>query len=160
MRKLLISILSVLTLGVLGGCSKKMPTGDLVSLDYTRSGTVAGYEYEGHVLPDSTGGYIIRSMKENYGPLYEKKVDAETVAKLRELIELEKMYAYKSSCQPTFEVLDGYSWHFHATFSDGGEIDSHGSNAWPDGGGLGVIHAFLIKFVAGGTQIDTSSSED
>ena len=160
MRRLLINIFSVLTLGLLGGCSKTMPTGDLVSLEYTRSGTVAGYEYEGHVILDSTGGYIVRSMKENYGPLFEKKVDAETVIRLRDIIEREKMYAYKSSYQPTAEVLDGYSWHFRATFSDGGEIDSHGSNAWPDGGGLGVIHAFLIKFVAGGTQIDTSSSED
>ena len=62
MRKLLISILSVLTMGLLTGCSKTMPTGDLVSLEYTRSGTVAGYEYEGRVESDGSGGYVVRAM--------------------------------------------------------------------------------------------------
>jgi len=160
MRRLLINIFSVLTLGLLSGCSKTMPTGDLVSLEYTRSGTVAGYEYEGRIEADGNGDYIIRAMQEYYGPLYEKKVDAEAVTKLRDIIEREKIYAYKSNYQSTLNVLDGYSWHFHATFSDGGEIDSHGNNAWPDGGGLGVVHAYLVKLVAGGTEISTSDRKD
>jgi len=159
MRKLLISILSVLTMGLLTGCSKTMPTGDLVSLEYTRSGTVAGYEYEGRVESDGSGGYVVRAMQEYYGPVYEKHVDAEAVSKLRTIIENEKMYVFKKNYKPKLEVLDGYSWHFHAAFSDGGEIESSGDNAWPDGGGLGVVHAYLVKLVEGGRRIDTPNDD-
>ena len=35
--------------GVLSCALKKMPDGELVSVEYTRSGTMAGYVYEGHV---------------------------------------------------------------------------------------------------------------
>lgn len=157
MKKLLIPILSILTLCLPSGCGKSMPSGQLLSLDYTRTGTVDGYEYEGHVVTDSNDTYIIRAMTEYYGPLYEKKADAETIGRLRDIIEREKIYAYDSDYQPTTEVHDGYSWHFRATFTGGDVIESSGNNAWPDGGGLGYIHAYLIKLVEGGTQLDSDS---
>ena len=73
--------------GVLSCALKKMPEGELLSLDYTRSGTMAGYVYEGHVERDSTGAFVLRAMKENYGPLFEKKLDSETMMKFRQIIE-------------------------------------------------------------------------
>ena len=141
--------------GVLSCALKKMPEGELLSLDYTRSGTMAGYVYEGHVERDSTGAFVLRAMKENYGPLFEKKLDSETMMKFRQIIEEEMMYKYKESYIPTLEVLDGWGWSFHATFSDGSVISSHGSNESPKGNGLDRISDYMAELVQDGVQIET-----
>ena len=141
--------------GVLSCAMKKMPEGELVSVEYTRSGTMAGYVYEGHVERDSTGAFVLRAMKENYGPLFEKILDAEVMGKFRQIIEEEKMYKYKESYMPTLEVLDGWGWSFHATFSDGSVISSHGSNASPSDNGLDRIRNYMAELVQDGVQIET-----
>lgn len=141
--------------GVLSCALKKMPEGELVSVEYTRSGTMAGYVYEGHVERDSTGAFVLRAMKENYGPLFEKILDAEVMGKFRQIIEEEKMYKYKESYMPTLEVLDGWGWSFHATFSDGSVISSHGSNASPSDNGLDRIRNYMAELVQDGVQIET-----
>ena len=141
--------------GMLSCALKKMPEGELVSVDYTHSGTMAGYVYEGHVERDSTGAFVLRAMKENYGPLFEKKLDPETMMKFRQIIEEEKMYKYNESYRPTLEVLDGWGWSFHATFSDGSVISSYGSNASPDGNGLDRICDYMTELVQDGVQIET-----
>ena len=141
--------------GVLSCAMKKMPEGELVSVEYTRSGTMAGYVYEGHVERDSTGAFVLRAMKENYGPLFEKKLDAEVMGRFRQIIEEEKMYKYKESYMPTLEVLDGWGWSFHATFSDGSVISSHGSNASPSDNGLDRIRNYMAELVQDGVQIET-----
>ena len=141
--------------GVLSCAMKKMPEGELVSVEYTRSGTMAGYVYEGHVERDLTGAFVLRAMKENYGPLFEKILDAEVMGKFRQIIEEEKMYKYKESYMPTLEVLDGWGWSFHATFSDGSVISSHGSNASPSDNGLDRIRNYMTELVQDGVQIET-----
>lgn len=141
--------------GVLSCALKKMPDGELVSVEYTRSGTMAGYVYEGHVERDSTGAFVLRAMKENYGPLFEKKLDVATMRKFRQIIEEEKMYKYKESYTPMLEVLDGWSWSFHATFSDGSVISSHGSNASPRDNGLNRIRDYMAELIQDGVQIET-----
>ena len=141
--------------GVLSCALKKMPEGELVSVEYTRSGTMAGYVYEGQVERDSTGAFVLRAMKENYGPLFEKILDAEVMGKFRQIIEEEKMYKYKESYMPTLEVLDGWGWSFHATFSDGSVISSHGSNASPSDNGLDRIRNYMAELVQDGVQIET-----
>ena len=140
--------------------SKKMPEGDLVGLEYTRSGTMAGYEYEGRVKQDSTGAFVLRAMKEAYGPLFEKKLDVETMKKFRQIIEEEKMYRYKEAYRPVFEVLDGWSWTFVARFSDGSKIYSHGSNASPSGDGLSRIRGYISELIQDGVQIENLEDED
>ena len=135
-------------LSLVGCASKKvMPAGDLVGVSYTQSGTMAGYEYEGRVEQDSTGVFVLRAMKENYGPLFEKRVDAEVMRKFRQIIEEEQMYAYKESYEPKFEVLDGTMWSFHAVFSDGTTISSGGANASPDGNGLTRIVNYMTELI-------------
>ena len=95
--------------GVLSCALKKMPDGELVSVEYTRSGTMAGYVYEGHVERDSTGAFVLRAMKENYGPLFEKKLDVATMRKFRQIIEEEKMYEvlYEVTLDLQYEDEDG-----------------------------------------------------
>ena len=147
-------------LSILGCAPKKlMPESELVSVEYTRSGTMAGYEYEGRVKQDSTGSFVLRAMKESYGPLFEKKLDAGAMKQFRQIIEEEKMYQYKDSYLPKMEVLDGWGWSFHARFSDGASIDSYGSNARPDGNGLGRIHALMDSLIQDGIQIDFPEEE-
>jgi len=149
---LFICIISGL-LGALGCAPKKMPEGDLLSVEYTRSGTMAGYEYEGRLKQDSTGGFVLHAMRETYGPLYEKKLDDVVVRKFRQIIEEEKMYKYKEVYRPTMEVLDGWGWSFHATFSDGSVISSHGSNASPRDNGLHRIRGLMQELAEDGEEL-------
>ena len=141
--------------GMLSCALKKMPEGELVSVDYTHSGTMAGYVYEGHVERDSTGAFVLRAMKENYGPLFEKELDVEAMRTFRQIIEEEEMYKYKESYMPMMEVLDGWGWSFHATFSDGSVISSHGSNASPGDNGLDRIRNYMAELIQDGVQIET-----
>ena len=58
--------------GVLGCALKKMPEGELVRVEFSRHGTMARAVFEGCVERDSTGSFVLRAMKETYGPLFEK----------------------------------------------------------------------------------------
>ena len=69
------------------------------------------------------------------------------------IIEEEKMYAYKERYRPPMEVLDGESWGFSARFADGSSIYTSGSNAWPEGNGLGRIQSYMIELVQDGVLI-------
>lgn len=145
--------------GVLGCALKKMPEGDLVSVEYSRHGTMARAEFEGRVEQDSTGAYVLTAMKETYGPLFEKKVDAEVMKRFRQIIVEEKMYKYKETYRPPFEVLDGWGWSFRARFSDGSSIYSHGSNASPSDNGLSRIRDYMSELVQDGVQIEFLDEE-
>ena len=135
-------------MGLLTGCgmSQRMPEGKLLSLEYTRS-AMRGYEYQVSVTTEANGDVLIRAMKENYGPLIEKKLTDEELAGFVRIIKEEKMYKYKEKYRPMFKVLDGYMWHFTAQFEEG-SIDSGGSNARPSGEGLERIKAYAITLVS------------
>lgn len=158
-RKGLIACLLSSMFGLLGCSFKTMPEGELVSVEYTRSGTMAGYQYEGRVEKDSTGAFVLRAMKEEYGPLFEKKIDIQTMNRFRQIIEEEKMYRYKEVYRPVFEVLDGWSWTFVSKFSDGSKIYSHGNNASPDDNGLSRIKSLMKELIEDGVQIETPKEE-
>ncbi|MBP5570968.1 MAG: hypothetical protein J6X46_08160 [Prevotella sp.] len=142
------------------GCGAPEPTGELLSVDYTHSGTMAGYIYEGRVKQDSNGNYVLTAMKENYGPLFQKQISKEAMDTFKQIIIEEKMYRYKERYLPRMEVLDGYGWHFAAQFSDGTRIYSYGSNAWPRGNGLGRIQGYLLSLIADADSIVEESEED
>ena len=142
------------------GCGTPEPTGELLSVDYTHSGTMAGYIYEGRVKQDSNGNFVLTAMKENYGPLFQKQISKEAVDSFKQIIIEEKMYKYKEHYRPSMEVLDGEGWHFAAKFSDGTRIYSSGSNAWPRGNGLGRIQGYLLKLIADADTIVEESEED
>ena len=133
-------------LGLMASCGAKaqMPEGELTSISYTRSGMMAGYEYEGRV-ETTDNGIILTAMRETYGLLYQLTIDKETMAKFRAIIEEEKMYKYESHYTPPVQVHDGYMWSFSAAFSDGKCIDSGGSNAGPGGNGIGRIRGLFTE---------------
>lgn len=137
--------------------AKKMPEGDLISIEYTTNACMAENEYEGSAERDSAGCFIVRSKKENYGPMYEKRIDASQMKHFRDIIEEEKMYLYKDSYKPSMEVMDGWGWHFHAKFSDGSNIWSGGSNASPDGNGLARVRAYMEELVKDGVLAEKDS---
>ena len=134
--------------GVLGCALKKMPEGELVRVEFSRHGTMARAEFEGRVEQDSTGSFVLRAMKETYGPLFEKRLDAETMNRFRQIIEEEKMYKYKERYTPMMQVLDGWGWSFSAKFSDGSVISSHGENAGPRDDGLKRIRSYMQELVS------------
>lgn len=152
------SVLSLLS------CSRAtMPESELESVEFTRSGTMAGFEYEGRVKKDSSGVFVLRAMKETYGPLFEKQLTAEQMTRFREIIVEEKMYKYKERYTPMMEVLDGWSWEFHAKFADGSCIYSHGSNASPRGEGLHKIRQYMVELIQDSevaVDPDAGSEED
>ena len=142
------------------GCGTPEPTGELLSVDYTHSGTMVGYIYDGRVKLDSNGNFVLTAMKENYGSLFQKQISKEAVDSFKQIIIEEKMYKYKEHYRPSMEVLDGEGWHFAAKFSDGTRIYSSGSNAWPRGNGLGRIQGYLLKLIADADTIVEESEED
>ena len=133
--------------GVLGCALNKMPEGELVRVEFSRHGTMARAEFEGCVEQDSTGSFVLRAMKDTYGPMFEKRLDAETMNRFRQIIEEEKMYKYKERYEPMMRVYDGTMWDFTARFSDGSVIRSHGSNASPKGDGLQRICDYMQELV-------------
>lgn len=145
------TILSACVAGVMGlltSCSVKaqMPESELVSITYTRSGTMAGYEYEGHVTKTDSG-VVAKAMRKNYSPLYQLKVDKKALADLRDIIREEKMYAYEPDYRPPFQIYDGYSWSFEAVFADGKSISSSGYHTSPAGNGLKRVRAYMEELV-------------
>ncbi len=143
-------------LGVFTSCGTKMPSGELVSIEYTRSGTMAGYEYEGRVETKDDGTIVAQAMRESYCSLYQLVVDKKTLTDLQRIIVEEKMYAYKEHYRPLLEVLDGYMWSFHARFSDGESISSSGSNAAPSGDGLKRLREYFVRLAnsPGAVQVE------
>ena len=142
------------------GCAlKKMPEGELVSVEYSRRGTMARAEFEGSVERDSSGAFVLTAMKDHYGPLFEKKVDAEVMRHFRQIIEEEKMYKYKESYTPLMRVLDGWRWSFSAKFSDGSVISSHGENAGPRDDGLKRIRSYMQELIQDGVQVELLEEE-
>lgn len=142
------------------GCGVHEPQGELLSVEYTHSGTMAGYIYEGRVKQNPDGRYVLTAMKENYGPLYRKQISKEAVDSFKQIIIDEKMYKYKEHYRPSMEVLDGEGWHFAAKFSDGTRLYSSGSNAWPRGNGLGRIQGYLQKLIADADSIVEETEEE
>ena len=136
-----------------------MPEGELVRVEFSRDVSAERPQFEGRVEQDSTGTFVLRAMKENGGPLYEKKLDAEVMQRFRQIIEEEKMYKYKERYRPMAQVFDGWSWSFSADFSNGSSISSHGSNASPKGDGLRRIWDYMQELVQDGVQIEFFEEE-
>lgn len=133
-------------------CGTKAPEGQLVLMEYTKTGTMAGYMYFGRVEKLSDGTFVVTAMKEEYGKLYRKKIGKTELEKLKQIVVEEKMMKYKEHYRPIFDVLDGYMWHFEATFSDGARVYSSGNNATPSGNGLGRVREYLTELVADATK--------
>ena len=131
-------------LGVFTSCGTKMPSGELVSIEYTRSET------------KEDGTVEAQAMRESYGSLYQLVVDKKTLTDLQRIIVEEKMYAYKEHYRPLLEVLDGYMWSFHARLSDGESISSSGSNAAPSGDGLKRLREYFVRLAnsPGAVQVE------
>ena len=130
------------------GIFSRMPKGELVWVEYTKSGTMACYIYYSEVELQKDGTVIVKSQKESCGEIIEKKVDPKVLTDLRNIIKEHKMYKYKEHYRPYFQVLDGYSWTFSARFSDGTSISSSGSNAGPGGDGLHVLRDYMRGLVS------------
>jgi len=137
-----------------------MPESQLIGIEYTRSGTMAGYAFEGRVKADSTGAFVLRSMKEDYGPLFEKTIGQVEMDHFRQIIQEEEMYKYKESYNPKFEVLDGWSWGLWITFADGTRFSSHGNNASPKGNGLRRIKEYMLELVEDGEMLKDLPEEE
>ena len=141
-------------LALIGCSTKSMPDSELIGLRYVSSGTMARPEFEGSVKMDSAGVFVLKAMKENYGPMFETQITTDDMKYLRQIIEDEKMYKYKDSYRPRMQVMDGWGWSFWAKFADGSVLESHGSNARPDGNGLGKVHGYMEQLIQDGVQIE------
>lgn len=134
------------------GIFSRMPKGELISVEYHVSGTAAGYQYYYLVERQKDGTVVLKAMKENYGEIIEKKVDAKVLSHIQDIIKSYKMYKYKERYLPYFDVRDGYMWDFYARFSEGESISSGGSNAWPKNDGLGTIRAYVTEVLIADSQ--------
>lgn len=160
-RKIIMASIVGLLMGMLTGCGigKQMPEGKLMSLEYTRTASRAGVQYEVVMTTEPNGDVVLRAMKEEYGPLYEKKLTKEEIAGFVKIMEEEGMYKYKERYKPLLKVLDGTSWHFEARFEQG-EIYSGGYHAWPKGDGLQRIKDYSISLLDDAQQIVQEREEE
>ena len=142
------------------GCSlQRMPEGKLKSLEYRVSASMAGSQFEAYVTSEENGAVVLRGMREQYGPLFERTLSANEVDGFVQIIREEKMYQYKEHYKPFFKVLDGYMWHFSAHFEQG-EIYSTGSNARPKGDGLERIEKYVAKLLENAQPSAENPSEE
>lgn len=130
------------------------PTDTLLTLDYTVTGTMAGYDYEAHVKTDSAGTVWLRGVRESHGPLWERRLGADELQQLQQIVIDEKMYAYKEHYSPSTQVLDGQMWSFHASYKGGQLLSSGGTNAWPPGNGLRRIEEYVNQLVADSSAVE------
>lgn len=160
MRNLLKILFVMGMLSLLLGCgSQPMPEGRLLEMELTKTGTMAGNMYELRVERQSSGVVVLRGMKENYGPLYEKTLTESDVEGFVQIIRDEKMYRYKERYLPPVKVLDGYMWSFRAVF-EGGGIYSRGSNAKPRGDGLKRLRELAEKLLQDGSEMVVDDAVD
>lgn len=141
-----LTLLTVLLGTVLTGCAQhNVPQGDIVSLEYTRSGTMAGHIYMAYVTRDSLGAYTLEAMPKDYADLRKRSLSRKEMDSLRTIVIEEKMYAYKERYTPIMPIMDGYSWRLVIKFSDGKRIYSSGSNAVPRGDGIQRLRDYLAQ---------------
>ena len=70
-----LTLLTTFLGALLTSCAQHdMPQGDIIALEYTRSGTMAGYEYEAHVTRDSLGEHMLEAMPEDYADLRKRSL--------------------------------------------------------------------------------------
>ena len=55
------------------GIFSRMPKGQLVMIEYSEQGTMAGYRYYGCVELQKDGSVTVKAQKESYGEIIEKK---------------------------------------------------------------------------------------
>ena len=123
---------------------KQAPKGQLKSYEYTHSGTMAQpfRRYELKEISPDTVQLAIDGMSVDVADTI--VVPREVLNEVGRIIIESKMYEYKPSYRPDFEVLDGEGWHFFAAYDDDTWLSSGGSNAWPsDAAGLFTITNYL-----------------
>jgi len=136
-------------MGLLTSCGARaqMPEGRLLSIEYVRSGMMAGYEYHGLLETTDNGDVLLTSMTEKFGEASRLKVDEQTLQRFRDIIKEEQIYNYARDYSPPFEVLDGYGWHLYIRFEGGKSIESSGHNATPGGEGLTRLRSLMTELV-------------
>lgn len=104
---------------------------ELFSFSYSRQGTEAyGRSYS--VTRDGESALVEIRL---YEDVYRFTADVAIFAELQSVIDSRKMYRYKASYKPVFQVLDGDSWGLDVSYADASlSFSSHGSNAWPKDG--------------------------
>lgn len=125
----------------------QIPESEIVCIEYTEIGTMAGYQYYGKIERLKDGTVQVEAMQRSYDEIIKKKVKLQVLADVRNIVVEHKIYAYKKSYEPAFEVLDGEGWHLEIKYADGQRFFSGGTNAWPPGKGLAVLRGFMVDLV-------------
>lgn len=123
---------------------KTMPQGRLLSVSYNYQGMMME-AIRNKELTRKDGAPIIKF--EFIGEERQFAVSDTLFDVARAIIEEEKMYNYGehySLGKMGYEILDGYSWSFDATFEGDVGISSGGSNSQPGGDGLNRINTLLF----------------
>ena len=121
----------------------------LLSLDYTKKGTMRGYDFEIHVKTEENGDITLWGMKQNRDSIFTRTMTQDELEALRKIVIEEKMYKYKDHYQPPYEVFDGWSWSFNVNFS--GRHNSFSSGGYmqrPEGNGLDRVKEYLVSLLS------------
>lgn len=157
MRKVIILIVVCALVAVAYSCHSIIPENKQLWKAKTAQATLKHYHYSRHgMVAQPLDDYELNLADDGTVTLYvghayvepetsqdTMKVGRDVLSKVAELIEMHKMYQYKSSYKPPFEVLDGESWFYDASYDDGTYLHSSGNNAGPDDSGFKAIGHLL-----------------
>lgn len=113
------------------GCSAHNYEG-LVRFSYSDSNGMVMYSGESYEVYVDDNGKVHIDIDENR--FNEKKIVTDYTQvfhDLQKIVDKYKMYKWKGSYTPVFEVMDGDNWSFGLRYSDGKTVSASGYMAWP-----------------------------
>ena len=130
----MITALIILLLMNLFGCSNKSePKGPVKYLQYSCSEMRDRVEFV-YTRAEDGSGTLTKKRGYNDEEGQTIQLPASVGDELWKIVQEYKMYSYKESYSPAFEVRDGYMWKLRAKFTEGNDIYTSGDNAMPDNG--------------------------
>lgn len=152
MKKLTTILLAVLSIFTCCADRQPAPKHPLTDIHYTAGSQMYAYpstDMHFFVAHDSIFAIVFDIHQYQYSRYLITQPNV--MQRMRQIILDEKMYRYKSSYYNPY-VLDGDGWSFNATFLDDVDashqhaetISSGGSNKWPKGDGLKLIHSAML----------------
>lgn len=131
----------------------------LVSYTYNRHATMAQPIDDIEVGLTEKGDYCaikIYVHETGLGEYQTYLVSTSLMTKINEIINSHKIYEYESSYRPQYEILDGESWSYSASYADKYYLQSRGENAYPKDNGLYLINSLIKESIKTGKLIKKS----
>lgn len=133
----------------------------LTAYEYCEHGTMAQPNTDFRITLDKGEQTCLISIFSHESMNYHVyRADASLMDSICLVIREKKMHKYKAHYKPCFEVLDGNTWHYEASFSDGTLLTSHGHEAGPRDKGFRTIELMVKNWTKNSKLIEQRTERD